>query len=135
MPSPSLLSFAPRTPPAPVGRGVGMLAHWRCDLGDDTLTWSDGVYDLFGLPRGSTLDRRAVVDQYLGASRTLLADLRAHAIATGTGFAMDAQIERPDGGRRWFRLAAEVLRDGDRSLALIGVKRDITDLVPGHRHF
>lgn len=108
---------------------TGTLSHWRCDLADDALTWSDGVYDLFGYPRGARVDRRDVVDQYLGESRATLDQLRAHAINSGIGFSMDAQIERLDGRHRWFRLSAEVLREQGRSLALIGIKRDITDAV------
>lgn len=38
------------------------IGAWECHLADDSLSWTDGVYDLFGLPRGSAIqDRKSVV--------------------------------------------------------------------------
>lgn len=102
-------------------------ASWECDLADDTLRWSPGVYDLFGLPRGALLDRRAIVEMYVGESRQLLDRLRAEAIATCGSFTFDAQIRRVDGELRWMRLTADVLREHGRAVRLYGTKQDITD--------
>jgi hypothetical protein len=34
------------------------LGVWECDLASEKLSWSDGTYDLFELPRGSPLVRK-----------------------------------------------------------------------------
>ena len=44
-------------PPLP----PGMPGRWRCEFPGDRLIWSDGVYDLFGLPRGARGARDEVV--------------------------------------------------------------------------
>ena len=37
--------------------GIGA---WECRLATSELSWTDGVYDLFGLARGSTLHRASI---------------------------------------------------------------------------
>ncbi len=36
---------------------VARIGVWECSLSGETLTWSDGVYGLLDLPRGSPTDR------------------------------------------------------------------------------
>jgi hypothetical protein len=38
------------------------MCWWECELSDNRLTWSDGVYDIFGVPRGASLMRDEVAD-------------------------------------------------------------------------
>ena len=102
-------------------------AAWQCDLRDDSLTWSDGVYDLFGLPRGSVLDREAIVAMYLPESRIELARLRSTAIAGCGSFTFEAQIRRADGEVRWMRVTADVVREDGVARYLYGTKIDVTE--------
>jgi PAS domain-containing protein len=101
-------------------------AAWRCDLADDSLTWSPGVFELFGLPRGSRIDRREVVAMYCGESRDLLERLRTEAIARLRSFTFEARVRRADGALRWMRLTADVAVRGGRATHLYGTKQDIT---------
>ena len=109
---------------ATAAAGMGV---WQCQLADDRLTWSAGVYDLFGLERGSPLRRDRTVAQYADASRAAMQEARARAIETGTEFRLDAEIFRPDGQRRWMRLTASVQSVDGFALRLFGTKQDITD--------
>ncbi|MBC8129850.1 MAG: GGDEF domain-containing protein, partial [Rhizobiaceae bacterium] len=84
------------------------LGLWECDLSDQSLTWSDGVYDLFDIPRDETLDREAMLDLYTPESLSLLEVLRAKAIEKLTGFTLDAKIVSLQGRRRWIRITATV---------------------------
>ncbi len=104
--------------------GIGA---WTCDLSDSTLTWTPGVYDLFGLVATDPLDRRDTVALYDDESREIMQRLRTDAIMNGRPFTMEAQIVRPDGQRRWMRLSANVVRENGRSSRLFGLKQDITD--------
>ncbi len=128
----SLSNLIARHPVAdlPSPRRVAALAPlpaaWECDLADDSLRWTGGVFDLFGIPRGTPVDRRATVEMYVGESRTRLERLRAAAIAECGSFTFEAQIRRADGALRWMRVSADVVcRDG-RATHLYGLKQDIT---------
>lgn len=98
---------------------------WACDLATEALTWSDGVYDLFGLPRGSALDRAATAARYTPESRIALECLRVAAIRDKTGFALDAEIEVDD-TRRWIRIVARVECVDGKAARLVGSKSDVT---------
>ncbi len=87
---------------------------WECDLADESLIWSGGVYDIFGLPRGIEVSRVAAVSLYAENSRACMERLRAHAIKHRRGFTLDAEIRPAVGGSRWMRLiAAPVCVDGE----------------------
>lgn len=109
-----------RPPPAP----------WQCDLANDALAWSDGVYDLFGIPRGAPLDRPDIVALYSEESRELLERLRADAIERRGSFTFEARIRRLDGGLRLMRVTADVVCDNGRAAHLFGLKQDISDELP-----
>ena len=101
-------------------------ATWECDLADNSLRWSPGVFDLFGLPRGVPVERAAVVRQYAPESRAELDRLRSHAIATCGSFTFEAEIRWPDGTPRWIRIMADVVTRDGRATHLYGCKQDIT---------
>ena len=48
---------------------LARIGVWECDLETDALTWTDGVYDLFELPRGSPLLRARILGFYDDESR------------------------------------------------------------------
>ncbi|WP_294642706.1 sensor domain-containing diguanylate cyclase [uncultured Aureimonas sp.] len=99
---------------------------WECSLPDEVLTWTDGVFDLFDIPRGTTPDRALILDCYEPDTRLRLTDLRAEAIRTLSGFELDARVVTALGTRRWIRITASVeARDGV-AFRIFGVKRDIT---------
>lgn len=100
---------------------------WECDLNDQGLTWTDGVYDIFELPRGSPIDRAQTLEFYDPASRTLLQEQRSHAIAICGSFSLDAQITTVRGNRRWMRVTATVEHDNGVATRLFGMKQDITE--------
>lgn len=99
---------------------------WECDLRDDGLRWTSGVFDLFGIPRGSRLDRREVVQMYEEESREAMERMRMEAITQQRGFSLDARIIRADGNKGWMRLTAGVVSSDGRVTRLYGVKQDIT---------
>ena len=106
-------------------------AHWQCDLRDDSLTWSDGVYDLFGLERGASVQREDIVAMYSAESREELRRLREAAIAECGSFTFEAKIRRPDGKLRWMRVTADVAVEDGVARYLYGTKIDVTEEVIG----
>jgi hypothetical protein len=102
-------------------RGLGL---WRCDLPDERLSWTAGVYDLFGLERGSPVARLHAASLYAPASREAMERLRTYAIGHKRGFTLDVDIDRADGGRCAMRLiAAPVLDAQGEVIALHGAKQ------------
>lgn len=103
--------------------GIGA---WECRLADTRLSWTDGIYDLFGLPRGSAIHRPSIVDLYHDDSRAEMERLRGRLIASGQGFSMDARIRTVAGAERWMRLSASVAHEHGRPVRIHGAKQDIT---------
>lgn len=103
--------------------GIGA---WECDLATQQLTWTPEVYELFGLPLGTPLDRRATTEMYVEESRLALERLRSDAIAMWRGFSLDAEIVGADHRRRWMRVTAGVTIRHGRVASLYGTKQDVT---------
>ena len=104
-------------------RGIG---RWSCDLTDNRLSWTDPVFDLFGLPRGAKLARDDIVSLYREDSRAAMDHLRAYAIKHRRGFTIDAEIRTVAGDRRWMRLLASPMWESDRVVRLQGLKQDVS---------
>ncbi|GJE25216.1 hypothetical protein LKMONMHP_0049 [Methylobacterium organophilum] len=100
---------------------------WECDLPSETLRWTDVVYDLFDMPRGSKVDRGRALACYTEESRRALTALRNRAIAERSGFSLDAEIVTAAGCRRWIRLTATVESEGGHAVRIFGMKQDITE--------
>ncbi|MXO65850.1 GGDEF domain-containing protein [Altericroceibacterium endophyticum] len=100
---------------------------WSCDLSDNGLNWTSGVYDIFGLPHETVVDRRETLDMYAEESRDELERLRAEAIARSGIFTLDAQVRRSDGEKRWMRIHGEMIRSAGAAPILHGLKQDVTE--------
>lgn len=109
--------------PSEIGAiGAHHAGCWECDLADNALTWSGGVYDIFALPRGATVSRDDAAAFYTEESRAAMERLRAYAIKHKRGFTLDAEIRPPVGAPRWMRLIAAPVVEGDRVVRLHGIK-------------
>jgi PAS domain-containing protein len=104
-------------------RGIGF---WECDLQDNGLIWTAGVFDLFGLPREAALQRDEIAVLYAEPSRAAMERLRTHAIRHRRGFTLDAEIVPVTGPRRWMRLIAAPVCVGRQVVRLHGIKQDVS---------
>ena len=100
------------------------IGYWHCDItDDDRLTWSEKVYELFGLPAGAPVERGWAVARYSEHSRSTLEHVRNFGLSRKFGFILDAEI-RPEGGNdRWIRVLAVPIVTGGRVVGLHGLKR------------
>ncbi len=105
---------------------LARIGVWECDLATGALTWTDGVYDLFELPRGRPVERAEIVALYDDESRAEMERLRARAIEEGGSFSLDIHIRTAKGNARWLRLTADVERENGRAVRIFGTKQDIT---------
>lgn len=106
---------------------LAKIGVWECDLATRRLTWTDGVYDIFGLPRGSRVTREMVLPLYDPASRRDMERLRQHAIETKSGFTMEVRIRDLRGTFKWVRLTAEVEVENGVAVRIFGLKQDVTE--------
>jgi two-component system sensor kinase FixL len=105
---------------------LGRIGVWECDLATEALSWTDMVYDLFDIPRGTPLERTRVLERYEPESRATLERVRAEAIRNGTGFVCDVCVHTPSGAARWIRITADVEREDGRPVRIFGTKQDVT---------
>ena len=114
----------------PLRKGARLLplaARWECDLRTDRLTWTSGVYDLFGIERHAIVERERILELYEPEARRVLETLRDRAIKECGSFTRDFAIRTLAGERRIMRLTADVdIRNG-RAVRLYGLKQDITN--------
>lgn len=109
--------------PAKVGDlNVQHTGCWECDLSDNSLVWSGGVYDIFGLPRGAEISREQCLALYSEDSRSKMERLRAYSIKHRRGFTLDVQIHSAVGEKRWMRLIGAPVSVGARVTRLHGIK-------------
>ncbi len=98
--------------------------YWTCDIADQNrLTWSDKVYDLFGLPIGIPVERDWAVGRYSAHSRSTLQRVRDYALRHAFGFILDAEIVPEDAQRRWIRVLAIPVSENGEITRLHGLKR------------
>lgn len=99
---------------------------WECSLPDQTLSWTDMVYELFDLAPQTPLTREEILKLYTPETRIRLDEVREKAIRTGEGFSLDAQIITARGNRRWIRITACVEFVNGAATRIFGMKQDVT---------
>ena len=98
--------------------------YWHCDIADhETLTWSEKVYELFGVTAGSPINRDEAVGRYTDRSKSALEHVRKFALSRGFGFILDAELRSDGQDNRWIRVLAVPIYENGRPVGLHGVKR------------
>lgn len=106
--------------------GKAAIGAWECTLANQALSWTDGVYDLFGLPRGSTIQRSSILDLYEEDSRGEMERMRSAVIRHGGAFSLDCRIRTAGNEKRWMRLIVGVGHQHGRPVRIFGSKQDVT---------
>jgi PAS domain-containing protein len=109
-------------PAAPGDLGLHHAGLWECDLSDNSLVWSGGVYDLFGFPRGVHVSREETLACYREHSRAILERLRAYAIRHRRGFTLDVEVQPAAGEWRSVRIIGAPVCEGGKVVRLHGLK-------------
>lgn len=102
------------------------IGAWECNLANEVLSWTDGVYDLFGLQRGSTIQRSSILDLYEEGSRSEMNRMRSSVIRNGGAFSLDCRIRTASNEKRWMRLIVGVGHQHGRPIRIFGSKQDVT---------
>jgi GGDEF domain-containing protein len=105
---------------------LARIGAWACELETERLTWTPGVYDIFGYPMDNPLRRANIVDLYSDESRRNMELARAEVIRSGRAVTLDAEIRTWRGEKRWMRLSINTDGVGGRPVRIFGSKQDIT---------
>src|ERR1700731_1351672 len=100
------------------------IGAWECELETERLTWTPGVYDIFGYPMANPLRRASIVDLYADESRRNMELARAEVIRSGRAVTLDAEIRTWCGERRWMRLSINTVGESGRPVRIFGSKQD-----------
>jgi PAS domain S-box-containing protein len=98
-------------------------------VGDNPLWWSDEVFRIFGYEPGAieVTEERFFAAVHPDDRAAVRAAVR-HAVATGTTYAIDHRVIRPDGSIRIVHEQSEIQHDAaGKPLRMIGTVQDITE--------
>lgn len=106
--------------------GVG---HWRLNVSDSRVFWSDEVYRIHGVdPAGFDPNLGGAIDFYHPDDRPIVAEAIDRALRDGQDFAFELRLTRADGAVRRVRSRGVCQRDaGGKVAVLTGVFQDITN--------
>jgi diguanylate cyclase (GGDEF)-like protein len=106
-------------------RMAGMGA-WAVDLKTMNLTWSDQLYELHDLPKGSPPSLADSIAFYTGATRQTVTDSFNDTLETGRPFSIEADFLTATGRKRRARASGEMETIDGVPSRITGVFQDIT---------
>ena len=109
------------------GQRLAGMGSWEWNPGNDRVTWSPEMFNLFGRdPKSGPADFRAAADYFTDESWVRLRSAVEHARTTGTPFELDVEVVRPDGTHRWTTSRGEIL--GDLNGRVVGLRGTLVDI-------
>lgn len=110
-------------------QAVGRFGSVEWDLIADTIEWSDELYRLFGIERGTPITREDVISALHPDDRAAGQAALQVALSSGEPFSWEHRIVRPDGTVRISHGRGEVIcGDDGRPARLLGAMQDVTEL-------
>jgi PAS domain S-box-containing protein len=107
---------------------MARLGGWRYDVGTGTITWSDEVCRIHGIPLGSTPTVQEAGAFYAAEARETIYKQFARCGSEGIPFDFEAQVTAASGERRWVRSLGEAIRDETGAIVAVeGAMQDITE--------
>ncbi|MFZ5580844.1 MAG: putative bifunctional diguanylate cyclase/phosphodiesterase [Pseudomonadota bacterium] len=119
------------TPQAIEQRTEAAFGAWLWDIPSNTVSWSGGMYAMFGLDQGQGVDR---IEDWRGLilepDRPLVREALDRALQTFGPYGVDYRIRRAsDGAIRLLSARGQVVADAEgRPLRMFGSTRDITEI-------
>lgn len=107
---------------------IAELGHWRVDLSDNKVEWSEQIYRIHGVePESYTPDLTSGINFYHEDDREFVKASIQNAVQENRDFTFEARIVRPCGEIRYVRSSGECLHDEKNQVSSIfGIFQDIT---------
>jgi PAS domain S-box-containing protein len=108
---------------------VAHVGSWEWRIADDHVTWSDELFNIYGIGRADFVPRyEAFLARVHPDDREHTVAVIRQALEAVTPFIYDHRVVRPDGSVRMLHTRGEVLTDGGGKAArLVGSCWDVTD--------
>jgi len=105
------------------------LGSWQWSIGEDTASWSEETFRIFGIARGPLQQHREdFLSRIVPEDRQRVDQALADALSGTRDYDLDYRITLPDGRERVIHAQAQVLRSGDgRPVMMHGTVQDITE--------
>jgi PAS domain-containing protein len=105
-----------------------LVGSWDWDVVRDSESWSEGMFEIYGLPLGWEHTLEVALQRMHPDDRAAVAEAVSRALATGEPYSVFHRILRPDGAVRWLHSAGRVFIGEDGSpQQLRGLTWDVTD--------
>ncbi|ABF53408.1 sensor domain-containing diguanylate cyclase [Sphingopyxis alaskensis] len=113
---------------------AALVGHWRVNLVDWTIYWSDQTYRIHGLEPGTPVDVDYSVRQYLAEDRAAVQRVLEEAVRSGEPFEFHGRILRADGQVRHVKSHGSIERGrGGGATGIFGTVQDVTETVENAR--
>jgi PAS domain S-box-containing protein len=112
-------------------QAIGHVGSWERDLSTNTMTWSDTLFDLYGLEPGAMQgEYLAELDAVHPDDRDVLDAAMTACVDSGTPIhVLFRRTRQNDGELRWFDLLGSPLYEQDRLVRIGGAVADVTDRI------
>lgn len=112
---------------------AALVGHWRVDLVDWTIHWSDQTYRVHGLTPGTPVDVDYSVRQYVAEDRAQVRKILAGAVRTGEPFQFQGRVRRADGEIRHVNSHGSIEMVRGKAVGIFGTVQDVTETVENAR--
>jgi PAS domain S-box-containing protein len=108
---------------------IARLGNWQWNIWDNSIIWSDQVYEIFGLPRDTPVNYETYLERVHPDDRDRLGGIIKAAVEKKEDYIIDHRIVRVDGEIVYVRGLGEVKTDDNGNpLTLFGTVQDITEI-------
>lgn len=106
---------------------LAKIGGWEYDLVNQSIHWSDQVYEIHEVMLGTAIELTSALDFYEPEARAMVAQNLRKTIKTGEPFEFECNITTALGNLRNIRSTGEVEFENNRAVRVFGTFQDITD--------
>ncbi|HUR46767.1 MAG TPA: PAS domain S-box protein [Candidatus Saccharimonadales bacterium] len=108
---------------------IAHLGNWDWEVANEKLFWSDEIYRIFGLDKGTEVPTGGrFLEAVPEEDRAWVVRVHEEALKTGRPLEHEYRIVRSDGKVRWVREKAEIITNAEgKPIRISGTIQDITD--------
>lgn len=106
---------------------VSRMGGWQYDVVNESLTWSQGVYEIYGLSANDKISVEYAISFYKQSDQEKISLLFQEAILNKKSYTGEFGFCDAHGNHKWIRTTGNVICDGELVTHVYGVIEDISD--------
>ncbi|BBN82547.1 hypothetical protein PA25_25320 [Pseudoalteromonas sp. A25] len=100
---------------------------WEYDIVAQKLTWSDEVYDIYGLPIDTPLTPEVAISFYDGEDQAHIQRVFSDALESGLPYSVELKLVAANGEKKWVKTTGKIEYNAERvPLRVYGAIEDVT---------